>query len=78
MLLDYIHGTTADNCNLDQDQSSHVLEQLADIIVDLATHKFEKIGALYINESGDFEIGRDRETGGGPYKNHSGILQRCQ
>lgn len=67
MLIDYIHGTTADNCCLDDDQSLRVLEQLADIVVDLATHKFDRIGALCINETGEFEIGRDIETGGGPY-----------
>lgn len=67
MLLGYIHGTTADNCNLKGDQSLHVLEQMADIIVELASHKFNKIGAPYINEVGEFKIGQDLETGGGPY-----------
>ena len=69
MLLDYIHGTTADKCDLNADQTLHVLEQMVDITVDLATHKFDRIGALYINEAGDFEIGQDPETGGGPYQN---------
>lgn len=67
MLLDYIHGTTADDCCLNNDQSLHVLKQLADMVVNLATHKFDRIGALSINETGEFEIGRDIETGGGPY-----------
>ncbi len=69
MLLDYIHGTTADKSGLNNDQVLHVLKQMADIMVDLANHRFDKIGAIYTNEPGEFEIGRDLETGGGPYQN---------
>ena len=68
VLLEYIHGTPADHCDLSNDQSTHVLEQLADVIVELAGHKFDKIGALCINGVGDFIIGKDLETGDGPYE----------
>ena len=67
MLLDYIHGTAAVHCALNDEQSLRVLGQLADVIVELASHKFDKIGALYITGTGEFDIGKDLETGGGPY-----------
>ena len=67
MLLDYVHGTAGNKCDLDNDQSLYVLSQMAEIIVELATHKFDKTGALIMDEAGNFVIGQDPETGGGPY-----------
>ena len=68
MLLDYVHGTTADKCGLNNEQSLQVLVQVAEIMVELATHRFDKIGALSLDEAGNVVIGQDLETGGGPYK----------
>ena len=68
MLLDYIHGTAADRCGLSDEQSLSVLEQLADVIVELASHKHDRIGALCIDQTGEFAIGKDLETGEGPYE----------
>ena len=67
MLLEYLHGTIATDFDLDNDQLGHVHRQLAAIIIELATHKFNKIGSLILDDSGDFAIGTDIETDKGPF-----------
>ena len=72
MLLTYIHGTVADEIEgielaTDVEGTRHVLTQLANIMVELATCKFDRIGSIFANANGNFEIGPLLETDGGPY-----------
>lgn len=72
MLLTYIHGTIADEIEgielaTDVEGTRHVLNQLAKIMVELATCKFDRIGSIFTNADGDFEIGPLLETDSGPY-----------
>ena len=67
MLLEYLHGTIAIDFDLDDDQLGHVHQQLAAIITELAMHKFDRIGSLILDDSGDFSIGTDIETDKGPF-----------
>lgn len=72
MLLTYIHGTIADEIEgiesaTDVEGTRHVLDQLAKIMVELATCKFDRIGSIFANVNGNFEIGPLLETDEGPY-----------
>lgn len=73
MLLTYIHGTIADDMEgidsgENEEGTRHVLKQLANMMVEMASCKFDRIGSIFANEDGDFEIGPLVETDGGPYK----------
>ncbi|MCJ1244681.1 hypothetical protein MMC30_001880 [Trapelia coarctata] len=67
MLLTYIHGTRAYDFGLDVEQSRYVQRQMIEIMLELASHKFDRIGSLVRDESGDFAIGKDMETNQGPF-----------
>lgn len=67
MLLTYIHGSSPDLWELGDEKCSHVLRQMAEITVELASHRFDRIGCLVIDEHEQFQIGKDLETGMGPY-----------
>ena len=72
MLLTYIHGTVADDIEdielaTDKEGTRHLLNQMAKIMVELATCKFDRIGSILTNANGDFEIRPLLETDGGPY-----------
>ncbi|KAL6918904.1 hypothetical protein FSST1_002930 [Fusarium sambucinum] len=78
ILMDYIHGTTAKelrdakNCHYNlfgtPQHDRRFREQMAEIQVQLSTFKFDKIGSLYYNEeTSDFSIGAEVETGKGPW-----------
>ena len=73
MLLTYIHGTIADDMEgidsgENEDGTRYILKQLADMMVELAACKFDRIGSIFVNGTGDFEIGPLIETDGGPYE----------
>lgn len=68
MLLTYIHGTVADAFELEDVAASRLLKQMADMMVELAACKFDRIGCIFTNDTGDFEIGTLLETDSGPYK----------
>ncbi|EKJ72851.1 hypothetical protein FPSE_06897 [Fusarium pseudograminearum CS3096] len=77
ILMDYIHGTTADKlshakCDPDMygtpDQDRRFREQMAEIQVTISTFKFDKIGSLHYDETtSEFFIGPELETGKGPW-----------
>ncbi|MBE3049254.1 phosphotransferase [Candidatus Bathyarchaeota archaeon] len=78
MLLEYIHGTTADqleNANPSQPWSFGTVEQdrkprdqMAKIQAEVASFTFSSIGGLYYSEDTEtFYIGPDLETGKGPW-----------
>lgn len=68
MLLTYIHGTVADDLELEEVNVSRLLKQMASMMVELARCKFDCIGCIFTNRTGDFEIGPVLETDTGPYK----------
>ena len=68
MVLTYIYGTLAADCVLSKGQASWLRKGTTEMVVDLATCKFDTIGALIETEEGDFGVGKDLETNGGPYK----------
>ena len=64
----YIHGTAADDFDLTDEQTRHVQEQTAAMILELASHKFDRIGALKEDGAGSFVIGKDMEMNEGPFE----------
>jgi len=66
--MTYLHGTTADDFDLNAEQKLHVWRQMAAIILELASHKFDHIGGLAQNSAGTFSIGKDMETNQGPFQ----------
>jgi len=67
MLLTYIHGTIADDFGLSDEQNRYVQLQMIEMMLELASHKFDCIGSLMKDESGKFCIGKDMETNQGPF-----------
>ncbi len=73
--MEYIHGTLASDMEGPDrgtfgtpEQDKHLLTQMADIMVQMATIKFDRIGGIHYNEKAqEFEIGVDVETGRGPF-----------
>ena len=79
MLLSYIHGTTAETLREVRDcepylygtleQDARFRRQMAKIQAEVFSFKFPLIGSLYYSEeSSDFFIGPDLNTGLGPWK----------
>ncbi|SLM39289.1 Protein kinase-like domain [Lasallia pustulata] len=73
MLLDYIHGTAADSIEelelgTNEEAVRQALKQLASMMVELGACKFDRIGSIFQNADGNFEIGPLVETDGGPYE----------
>ncbi|KAI0398956.1 hypothetical protein F4802DRAFT_611243 [Xylaria palmicola] len=79
ILMDYINGTVATElrqakkCEIGlfgtSDQDRKFRKQMAGIQVTLSSFKFDQIGSLYWDEqTSDFFIGSDIETGKGPWK----------
>lgn len=75
--MGYVHGTTtrelseARNCGPcvygTPRQDRKFKEQMADIQVQLSSFKFDQIGSLYQDETSEFFIGPEVETGKGPW-----------
>jgi hypothetical protein len=79
IIMDYVHGTTAFNLSVAAGNPTHIpiqyfdhySAQIAKIMVELASMRFERIGSLIGNLSpdaiDDARIGPIAETGEGPY-----------
>ncbi|KAI9764063.1 MAG: hypothetical protein M1835_007654 [Candelina submexicana] len=75
ILMEYIHGTLASDMEGIErgtfgtpEQDTHLLAQMADIMVQMAACRFDKIGGInYDEKTGEFNIGVDVETGRGPF-----------
>ncbi len=75
ILMEYIHGTVANGFEYDgmggpgnPEQHAHLLKQMAQIMVQLASIRFDKIGSIFQNdETEEFYIGPELETGKGPF-----------
>ncbi|MCJ1380596.1 hypothetical protein MMC17_003704 [Xylographa soralifera] len=68
ILLTYIDGTLAANLDDYPEMSLRIQEQMIKMMVDLASHKFDKIGSLAIDDDGEYYIGKDMDIDAGPFK----------
>ena len=67
MILTYLHGSVADSCNLDDEQTRYVFKQMAQMFVNLSRHKFDRIGSMFLKENGEIEIRKDIDIDDGPF-----------
>ena len=68
IILAYIGGFQAAYYDDDVGKDRHVQKQLAKMMIDLASHKFDQIGSLRIDAEGQFSIGKDMSIDAGPFK----------
>ena len=66
--MTYLHGTVADEFHFDAHQKLHFWKQVAAMVLELASHKFDRIGGLVEDGFGAFSIGKDMETNQGPFR----------
>lgn len=71
IIMTFLNGIVVDAFPLNEDghrgtkeQHEHLLRQMANIVVELAQHKFSRIGSIFQDQdTGNFQIGSDIETG---------------
>ena len=68
ILLTHINGTLAVNLGNHPETRLRNQEQIIKIMTDLASHKFDKIGSLALDEDGQYYIGKDMNLDAGPFK----------
>lgn len=57
LLIETIPGRPYDAYDATPEQTSRVLEQVAEIIIELSKHKFPKAGSLVMSRDGEIEVG---------------------
>ncbi|MCJ1403129.1 hypothetical protein MMC11_006352 [Xylographa trunciseda] len=72
ILLTYVDGVLAANLDDHPEKSRHVQQQVIKMMIDLASHKFDKVGSLAIDEDGQYYIGKDMDIDAGPFRTAEG------
>ncbi|MCJ1281038.1 hypothetical protein MMC26_000356 [Xylographa opegraphella] len=68
ILLTHVNGTLAARLEDYAEMSLRVQTEMMKVMVELASHKFDKIGSLAIDNDGQYYIGKDMDINAGPFE----------
>ena len=68
ILLTYVDGYLAAKLDEYPEMTLHIQEQMIKMMLELTSHKFDKIGSLAIDEDGRYYIKKDMSIDAGPFK----------